>query len=56
MRDRLGRIDSLVEESLTIETPIIERDSCRAMPTDWPVQRSRRVVISFSITSVGMPG
>lgn len=29
---------------------------CFSMPGLWPVQRSMRLVMSFSTTSAGMPG
>src|SRR5260370_8089819 len=35
---------------------VIDGASCRATPLDWPVQRSRRVVISGSMVSAGIPG
>ena len=44
------------KKSFTTLTPTIDFASCRAIPFDCPVQRSNRVVMSFSITSAGMPG
>ena len=44
------------KKSFTIETPIMDFDSWRAIPFDCPVHRSRRLVMSFSTTSAGMPG
>ena len=35
--------------------PVMERDSCRAVPAAWPVQRSMRLVMSFSTLAAGMP-
>ena len=35
--------------------PTIDRDSCREMPLAWPVQRSIRLVMSFSMLAAGMP-
>ncbi len=44
------------KKSLTILTPTSDFASCRTMPLAWPVQRSSRVVMSFSMTSAGIPG
>jgi hypothetical protein len=35
--------------------PTIERDSWRAVPAAWPVQRSMRLLMSFSTLAAGMP-
>ncbi len=44
------------KKSLTMQTPCIALASWCSMPTDWPVHRCRRLMISFSITSGGIPG
>src|SRR5207245_1531827 len=44
------------KKSRTTLTPTSDFASCRTMPLAWPVQRSRRVVMSFSMISAGMPG
>jgi len=45
-----------VARFLRMLTPIIDRDSCRWMPSAWDVQRSNREVMPRSTNSEGIPG
>ena len=44
------------KKSLTTQTPSIALASWCSIPTDWPVHRSSRLMMSRSMTSGGMPG
>ena len=52
----VSKLMSSRKKSLTTHTPSMALASWCSMPTDWPVHRSSRLMMSRSITSGGMPG